>query len=459
MEKSRLDINEILREKSKQGHIVTKEIEISGHSIYVIYMPSITKNAEINNSILSPLMEWKYRKGQTPVHTFSTEQLQVMKNKDELDAHLLDGYTILIENEDVYALDTAYFSHRSISEPVSEMTLRGSRDGFIESIQENINLLRVHLRTTDLQLEYYTVGTKSFTNVILAYIQGEVNEELLKEARKRIEEINAEYVSDGGLIEQSIEKNTYSLFPEVQGTERPIKVTNALVEGKVAIFVDGSPTVLIAPITLNSLFQTSDDYSFKWIPASLVRLMRYIAAFLAVMLPSIYISLISYHHGLIPTDLAISISKTREGVPIPSFMEAFLMQVTIEVLREAGIRLPKPIGPAVSIVGAIVLGEAAVTAGIVSPLMVIVVSFAAICSFTIPDYSLSLALRAISFIMLFAAAILGIYGLIIAIFLLSIHLVRIKSFSVPYLEPFAPYYYKRWKDTFIRFRFKKGGSQ
>ena len=191
----------------------------------------------------------------------------------------------------------------------------------------------------------------------------------------------------------------------------------------------------------------------------MIRLLRYFAAFISVILPAAYISLISFHHGLIPTDLAISISKTREGVPIPSFMEALLMELTIEVLREAGVRLPKPIGPAVSIVGAIVLGEAAVTAGIVSPLMVIVVAFSAICSFTVADYGLSLALRTLRFFLLLSAAVLGIYGLILAVFLLSIHLTRFKSFNTPYLEPFAPYYHNRWKDSLIRFKFKKRGGQ
>ena len=454
MEQASLQIEAFLNKMQKNEHVAVKQIDMDGHFVHVLYIPSITDTDKIRESILLPLMEWNKKTSMT--HAFSAELLLELDHKDDVDQHLLDGFTLLLEKESIFAVNTAKFSYRSVQEPVSEMTLRGSRDGFIESLEENIALLRVHLRSADLTFENFTLGTKSFTNVSLAYVAGVVNEDLIEEARKRLKSVQADYIPDGGVVEQYLEKNNYSVFPEIQETERPTKVSSALVEGKIAIFIEGSPSVLLAPTTLNSLFQKADDYNFKWIPASLIRLMRYMAAFLSIMLPSIYISLISYHHGLIPTDLAISIAKTREGVPIPSFMEAILMIITIEVLREAGIRLPKPIGPAVSIVGAIVLGEAAVTAGIVSPLMVIVVSFAAICSFTIADYSLSLALRTIGFLMLFAAAFLGIYGLILAIFIVSIHLVRLQSFSVPYLEPFAPFYIKRWKDSLIRFKLKKG---
>lgn len=455
----KFNIDKIIKEKQKNHHVTIKKIDVENHPIHVMYINAIVDIKLIQDSILLPLSEWGDReKGPLP-HAFTAEPLLQLESKDEIDQHLLNGFTLLFERDTAYAVDSAQFAYRSIQEPVSEMTLRGSRDGFIESLEVNIALLRVHLRSTALKFEEFTLGTRSYTNVSIAYVESVTNEKLLHDVRNRLNAVKEDYIADGGVIEQLIERNHYSLFPEIQETERPTKVSSSLLEGRVAIFVEGSPSVLLAPTTLNALFQQADDYNFKWIPASLIRLMRFMAAFLAVMLPSVYISLISYHHGLIPTDLAMSIAKTREGVPIPSFMEALIMQMTIEVLREAGIRLPKPIGPAVSIVGAIVLGEAAVTAGIVSPLMVIVVSFAAICSFTIPDYALSLALRTISFAMLFAAAFLGIYGLILMIFIVSIHLIHLQSFSTPYMEPFAPFYMKRWKDSLIRFKLIKGGGR
>ncbi|ARI78737.1 spore germination protein [Halobacillus mangrovi] len=439
--------------------VTVKSVTVQNKPIYIIYIKTIADVDHIREFILKPLLDMKAKSKPSIVENLPLNDLAKIEQSDQILKKIFNGFTLIIEDADIYAVNTSKFSLRSVQEPVTEVTLRGARDGFIESLEKNISLLRMHLRTNDLTFQEFTIGQKAFTNVSVAYLEGAANPELIKEVVKRVDNIDTDYIPDGGIIEQLIEKNSNSLFPEVHETERPTKVANALIEGRVAIFIDGSPSVLIAPATLNSLFHSTDDYNFKWIPASFIRLLRYFAAFISVMLPAMYISLISFHQGLIPTDLAFSISKTREGVPIPSFMEALLMEITIEVLREAGVRLPKPIGPAVSIVGAIVLGEAAVTAGIVSPLMVIVVAFAAICSFTVADYGLSLALRTLRFFMLLSAAFLGIYGLLLASFIVSIHLIRLKSFSTPYLEPFAPYFHKRWKDSLIRYKFNKRGGQ
>lgn len=439
--------------------VTVKSVTVQNNPIYIIYIKTIADVDHIREFIVKPLIDMKSKAKPSVVENLPLNDFAKVEQSDQILKKIFNGFTLIIEDADIYAVNTSKFSLRSVQEPVTEVTLRGARDGFIESLEKNISLLRMHLRTNDLTFQEFTVGHKAFTNVSIAYLKGAANPELVKEVVKRVDAINADYLPDGGILEQLIEKNSNSLFPEVHETERPTKVSNALIEGRVAIFVDGSPSVLIAPATLNSLFHSTDDYNFKWIPASSIRLLRYFAAFVSVMLPASYISLISFHQGLIPTDLAFSIAKTREGVPIPSFMEAILMELTIEVLREAGVRLPKPIGPAVSIVGAIVLGEAAVTAGIVSPLMVIVVAFAAICSFTVADYGLSLALRTLRFFLLLSAAFLGIYGLLLALFIISIHLIRLKSFSIPYLEPFAPYFHKRWKDSLIRYKFNKRGGQ
>ncbi|MBA2173696.1 spore germination protein [Halobacillus locisalis] len=454
-------VDDLVRMIEGNDKVTVKTLMVQHSPIYVIYIASICNVNKIQEFIVKPLLDLNLEKSkETPViQQLPLDHVVKVGQSDQMMRNILNGFTLLIENGNFYVVNTTKFSIRQVQEPVTEVTLRGARDGFIESMEQNISMLRMHLRTNDLTFQEFTIGQKAFTNVSVAYLKNEANPELVQEVIKRVENIQSDYISDGGVVEQLIENNPHSLFPEVHETERPTKVSNSLVEGRVAIFVDGSPSVIIAPATLNALFHSTDDYNFKWIPASMIRILRYFAAFISVILPAVYISLISFHHGLIPTDLAMSISKTREGVPIPSFMEALLMELTIEVLREAGVRLPKPIGPAVSIVGAIVLGEAAVTAGIVSPLMVIVVAFSAICSFTVADYALSLALRTLRFFLLLSAAVLGIYGLILAVFLLSIHLTRFRSFNIPYLEPYAPYYHKRWKDSLIRFKFKKRGGQ
>ncbi|WP_270181257.1 spore germination protein [Alkalihalobacillus sp. CinArs1] len=440
-----------------------KSFEVPDIEITILFIADITNRKTIQKLIIAPLLFLAQEN--EPITPFSltgklpVESMEVVKNYDKINTYLMDGFTIIIakgETEVVYAIETCNFVKRKTNEPVNEPTISGPRDGFVESIQDNKSLIRMHLHSNDLVFERFAVGTEVKTYVELAYVKGKASEELITEARERIQSVKAEYLGDAGLLEQAIGKNKFSAFPELTNTQFPLKVTNALMEGKITILTDGSPTALIAPTTLNMLLQTPDDYYFKWIPASLTRILTYFAAIISFVLPAVYISLISFHHGLIPTDLAISLSKTREGVPFPSVIEAFLMELTIEILREAGIRLPKPIGSTVSIVGAIVIGETAVSAGIVSPMMVMVISFTAICSFTVPNYQLSLALRSIRFFLLFFAAILGIYGILIALFILSTHLVSLRSFNVPYMEPFAPIRFRQLKDSVIRLFFRLG---
>lgn len=229
---------------------------------------------------------------------------------------------------------------------------------------------------------------------------------VVEEVRKRVRGIEIDHLPESGYVEQLIEDNYLSPFPQVQSTERPDRVISGLMEGRVAILLDGTPFALIVPVTFSMMLQSPEDYYERWFPSSLIRLLRFIAAMITLFAPALYISFISFHPGLIPTKLAISISGTRQGVPFPSLIEALFMEVAIEILREAGLRLPKPIGPAIGIVGGLIIGEAAVQAGIVSPIMVIVVALTAISSFAIPHYSTGIALRILRFGAMFCAACL-----------------------------------------------------
>ncbi|MGA9288122.1 MAG: spore germination protein [Anaerobacillus sp.] len=441
-----------------------KKIKLDGLVLSLIYLEDIADRTLIQKAIISPLLSISsdhttIRPNDIP-DLIPMAAVNTIEDESMIARHLMDGCTVLVsqgENIDyVYSVHTAYSVKRTPDEPVNEPTISGPRDGFIECLKDNKALLRMHLKASDLQFEQHLVGKDVVKYVSITYLSGKSDKDLVEDVRNRISEIDVDYITDAGILEQLIERNPLSVFPELTSTQHPTKVANALLEGRVAIMTDGSPTVLIAPTTLNMLLQTPDDYYFKWIPSSLIRLLSFITALISVLLPATYIALISFHHGLIPTSLAVSLSKTREGVPFPSVIEAFIMELTIEILREAGIRLPKPIGSTVSIVGAIVIGETAVSSGIVSPMMVMVISFTAICSFAIPNYHLSLALRTIRFFMLFAAAMLGIYGMLIAIFIVTTHLVKLRSFSYPYMEPFAPIHLKRWKDSFIRLYYQVG---
>lgn len=282
------------------------------------------------------------------------------------------------------------------------------------------------------------------------YVDGIVNPNIVKEVNKRLASIDMDDAPETGYIEQWIEDNFLSPFPQISHTERPDKVVAALMQGKVAILLDGTPFALIAPVTFGNTLQSPEDYYERWMVASLIRILRYVGAFIAVFLPALYIAFVSYHPGMIPSKLAFSIAATREGVPFPAFVEALLMEATMELLREAGVRLPRPIGQTIGIIGGIVIGEAAVAAGIVSPIMVIIVAITAVASFSMPSYSTAIAFRMLRFGFMAAAALFGLYGVILAYIAVNIHLVNLKSLGVPYTAPFAPSLFRDWKDLVVR---------
>ncbi|UOE54900.1 spore germination protein [Cytobacillus oceanisediminis] len=365
---------------------------------------------------------------------------------------VLNGDTaLLIDNVDTsLLLGTKKWPSRQIEEPITEATVRGAREGFVENILVNMSLIRKRIRDPHLVLDKYTIGRRSQTPVIVAYIKDITNDSIIQEAKKRLEKIDIDQILESGIIEQFIEDDFLSPFPQLITTERPDKVASGLLEGRVAILVDGTPFVLLLPITITSILQGPEDYYERWFVGSLIRFMRFGAAFVSLFGPSLYVALVSYHPGLIPTDLVISIAGSREGVPFPTIVEALLMEITIEILREAGVRLPKPIGQTVGIVGGLVIGEAAVTAGLVSPMMVIVVAVTAISSFSLPQYGAAIAIRILRFGMMLSAAVLGLFGIIMFAMALTIHLVKLKSFGVDYTSPFVPYQFKDWKDAILR---------
>ncbi|KAI7253307.1 hypothetical protein KC345_g11388 [Hortaea werneckii] len=379
-------------------------------------------------------------------------QLNEAPNVEDFNKSVLFGHSaLLIEGMSCGLLiQLPGGANRAIAEPVSEALLRGPRLGFSEVLSENTSMLRRQGFSDQLEMKTYRAGSSIQKDMVLAYMKDIVNPELLEEVKNRIRKIDIDFLADSGYIEQLIEDNYLSPFQQAQNTERPDRVITALLEGRIAILLDGTPFALIVPVTFSMLLQSPEDYYERWLPGTLLRLLRFAASFLALMAPSLYISFISFHPGLIPTELAISIIKTRQGVPFPSLIEVLILEVSIEILREAGIRLPKPIGPAMGIVGGLIIGDAAVQAGIVSPFLVIVVAVTAISSFSIPMYSAGITLRLLRFAGMLFAAVLGMYGTILFFLLICSHLAKLKSFGVPYLTPVTPFRISDWKDLFLR---------
>ncbi|GAA0305388.1 spore germination protein [Gracilibacillus halotolerans] len=371
--------------------------------------------------------------------------------EDALDGILVGKTVILIDGQtSALIINTKGGESRSIDEPTTEMVVRGPRVGFVESLGTNLALLRKSLQTSSLRFQTHQIGRRSKKSLVVAYVDGVVHPEIVKEVNRRIQSIDIDDAPESGFIEQWIEDSFLSPFPQMDNTERSDKASSELLQGKVVILLDGTPFVLIAPFTLGDFLKSPEDYNERWLIGTLLRILRYVAAFFALLLPSLYIALISLHPGLLPTDMALSIAATREEVPFPPVAEAFLMVLTMELLQEAGLRLPAPIGQTIGIVGGLVIGDAAVSAGIVSPIMVIVIGLTAISAFATPSFSLGISFRILRIAFMLAAGILGLFGIILVYIMVMIHMVNLKSFGVPYTAPFSPTMDRDWKDLILR---------
>lgn len=407
----------------------------------------------------------------TKLHTISQEQdvidnpFSIVKNfmpmgevkdvttlGDILNQILAGSAVLLLDSSKVaLAISAIGWQHRGVQQPASEAVVRGPREGFTESIKINLTLIRRRLKDPNLKIENMEIGRRSKTIVALVYVRDIIDPGLLDEARKRLQAIDIDVVNDSGYIEQMISDSWWSPFSTTQETERPDEVAAALAEGRFAILSDNSPFAILAPTTINTLMQSPEDYYLAWMPSSLIRLVRFIGSFMALILPSLYIALVSFHPEMIPADLALSIAASRVGIPFIAAVETILMEASLELLREAGIRLPGPIGQTIGIVGGLIIGEAAVTAGLVSPLMVIVVALTAIASFMVPTYSLTTSFRNLRFLLMFFSACLGLFGLVMGMLLILIHLATLKSFGVSMLAPWSPLSLQDFQDTLIRF--------
>jgi len=336
---------------------------------------------------------------------------------------------------------------RQVEEPDTDTSIRGSREGFVENLLTNTILIRKRIKNPNLKLEMMRLGKQTKTDICICYIKGIANEKIVSEVRERLRKIKTDSILESGIIEQYISDRRISLFPTVGNTEKCDKLVAKLLEGRVAILCDGTPYVLTVPYLFIESIQAPDDYYDHSYFATFMRLLRLIALLVSNILPGMYVALVSFHHPVIPFKLMITLAASRQGIPFSPFTEAILMIVAFEFLREAGVRMPKSIGQALSIVGAIVLGEASVAAGIASNLMVIIVAITAICSFIVPP--LIRATMLLRFVFLAAANFMGFLGISLVAVSVFIHLCRLRSFGVPYMAPISPLTPSDIKDSFV----------
>ncbi|WP_174732706.1 spore germination protein [Mesobacillus harenae] len=448
--------------------LVVRNIIIGGHTnlkAALIYLDGLTDNVAIDQYIMGalmiqlngkipadlttkpePLIDWIKDSGLIINDVTPTESL-----KEIIEAILVGDCAILLDGSNKALLANAKgWEKRSVDEPKTESVVRGPRDGFVETLRTNTALIRRRLKDPNIRVISLKTGTRTKTDVAIMYIEGIMDEKIVKEAVRRIKAIEIDGVLESGYIEQYIEDNPLSPFPQIQNTERPDKVASHLLEGKLAIIVDGTPYVLIAPAIFSQFYHSPEDYYERFLIGSMIRVIRIISMSFALLLPSVYIAFSSFHPEMIPSKLMIAMAAGRSTVPFPSIVEAFLMEITIEILREASVRLPGPIGPTIGIVGGLVVGQAAVEAGIVSPIMVIVVSLTTIGSFASPSYNSAISLRMLRFPIMVAAGLFGLYGIMLALILIFIHLCSLKPFGIPYLSSITPFRLRDMQDTLIR---------
>ncbi|SET97373.1 spore germination protein [Paenibacillus sp. NFR01] len=434
----------------------------SALSIAFIYIEGLVNTETVNQAVLMPLMD-----NQTLTTSAMSEEAAFHLVKDQLlpigsvqegktltvlIPLLFNGNTLIFfdGHSSALAADTAGWEKRSINEPTSQGVIRGPKEGFTESLRTGTAMLRRRLKTPDLHIEEFKIGQRTQTSVALAYLKGIANESVIEEIRRRLNSIVTDSILESNYIEEFIQDGGMTPFPTIQNTERPDAMAGGILEGQVGIIIDGTPFALLAPSTFFNFFQSSEDYYQRYDISSFLRMIRFAAFFVSMLLPALYIAVTTFHQEMLPTTLLISLAAQREGVPLPALAEALLMEITFDVLREAGVRMPRTIGPAISIVGALVLGQAAVQAGLVSAAMVIVVSFTAISNFVIPSLAIANSIRLIRFAMMLIAATLGLFGVMSSLIVLLIHMAGLRSFGVPYLSPIAPMEPGYMKDVFIR---------
>ncbi len=456
------NIGLIRDQMGNSADFIIRDIQIAhSHPAALIYLDGMVDTQALQSDVIGPLLDCVLQ----PPITFNWLSQNVIKASEitissKLQAGLsaiLSGSVLLIADQLSEGLIIALpgWDERNIDSSSTQPAVRGPQHAFIESLRTNTTLVRRKVKDTRVRIDTIQVGQLTKTDVALMYVSGLVDDQLVERLTKQLQAITADRVLEGEYLEELLLANKMrTIFPLLYNTDRPDVIAAAIIEGRIGLFIDGTPFVLVAPSFFVDFLQAAEDYYQSYIYSSMIRLLRYVSLYICMLAPAIYIALTTYHQDMLPTQLLLSLAAQREGVPFPAFVEALMMEITFEILREAGLRMPRTIGQAVSIVGTIVIGQAAVEAGIVSAVMVIVVAITAISSFVIPSYSMSIAIRILRFLFMSLAAIIGFYGITIGMFMLMIHLCHLQPLGISYMSPAAPYNKKEKRDTLFRFPYR-----
>lgn len=438
------NLEKLLQQFADNDFIIVRNFSKSDDSLLasIVYLNILVDEKTLNQQIIRKMTEDIFvQQGQADeVIIESFHSLGEVKSIQELDGIVSlianAGIVIFVEGRsEAYGMMLPGYNTRQIDEPKIEINVRGPREGLTEDLQTNLGMVYRRLKTPELKSKSYIIGSQSQTKAIILYLENQVDPEVLKEFQSRIESIDLNVVVDSAQIEEWVQDSTYSPFPQILYTERPDRIVSALNRGKIAMIVDGTPNALIAPTSFFEMLHPSDDLYERFYFANFLRFLRLITLFISLFGPSLYIALTTFHLEMIPTPLIMAFLSAKAGIPFPTFVEAIIMEVAFEILREASLRLPRAVGQSVSIVGALIIGEAAVQSGIVSRPMVIVVAMTGIASFTIPSFSTAIAFRLLRFPIIFLSAFAGVFGISIGLFVIILHLCSLQSNGALFLEP------------------------
>lgn len=433
--------------------LVVRPVPAAG--AHVLFLESLVEPRRAEDRVLGRLLQAGRPEGDPLAwlcNTVSAPRVSAVHDQKEAAQALADGDAVVVLHTAgaAFRVSVRGAEHRPPESPETEMTVRGPRDGFTETLVTNLALLRGRIHDPRLRVEEHRVGRRSRTRVALVYHADLARPELVAEVRTRLAAVQVDRIVGSGELEQWLEDHPHSLYPQVQTTERPDRAAAAILEGRIAILVDGDPYVLLLPAVMVSFFQAPDEYYQRWIFGSLLRWVRLMALAASLLAPSLYVAMTMYNPELLPLKITLTLAASREGIPFPIVVEALIMEAMMELLREAGIRLPRPVGQPMAIVGGLVMGELAVRANLVSPIMVVLVGLTGLGSFALPSYEAALATRILRFPLVIFTGMFGITGTVFFVLVLAAHLCTLRSLGVPYLTPFAQAAARDWLDTLIR---------
>ena len=444
-------INKLKADTNNDENIIYRKKQILFKKIYILYNQTITSSSDISDFIIRSLNKIYIPTYNNIVNKISNFKYKSLTNYNDLCYYLNSGFTIILFNKNKFiALETRKDLSRGITTPTTENTPRGALDSFTENIENNIGLIKRRIKSNDLWIKNYRLGKYTDTSVSLLYIKSIAKDSLVTNVDKLLNKINIDGIIATGTIRNLIEKENKNNFPNTMTAEKPYTAVKYLLQGNVIILADNDPFALILPTNINDYFISEEDDFAKSINVSLTRIIRYLTFFITLLTPGIYIALTTYNQEIIPTELLIGIAAQRENVPFSTFIEALVMMISFEILRESDLKIPSFASSAISIVGALILGEAAVSAGIVSPIMIIVIAITSISALTFVEPEFINAMRLYRFLFMLGGTLFGIHGILLVFIFMLINLSSYDFLGMPYLTPFAPPIKAILKDSIIK---------